>query len=77
MGAVISIRAEVGDGTIVAEGAVVKMEKAIPGGVVVAGNPAKVMRDVSQKDRELWDWAKQLYIDLAKKYLTIGMQRID
>jgi carbonic anhydrase/acetyltransferase-like protein (isoleucine patch superfamily) len=77
MGAVVSIRAEVGDGTIVAEGAVVKMEKAIPDGVVVAGNPAKVMRDVSQKDRELWDWAKQLYIDLAKKYLTIGMQRID
>ena len=77
MGAVLSIRAAVGAGTIVGEGAVIRMEKSVPGGVVVAGNPARVIKEVTDKNREYWGWAKQLYIDLAKKYLTIGMQRLD
>jgi len=69
MGTVLSIFAEVGEGAIIAEGSTVKMGQKIPPGIVARGNPAKVVRNVEDKDRKFWDWGKQLYIDLAKEYL--------
>ena len=74
MGAILSIRSRVGGKSIVAEGAVVRENQVIPPGVVVRGNPAQVVRAVAEKDLERWAWAKQLYIDLAAKYLAIGME---
>jgi carbonic anhydrase/acetyltransferase-like protein (isoleucine patch superfamily) len=76
MGAVTSIRSKIGRWTIVAEGAIVKMEQTIPDGVVVAGNPARVARKVAEKDIEHWTWGKQIYVDLAKKYLAEGMHEV-
>ena len=76
MGAVISIRSEIGEGAIIAEGCIVKMKQIIPSGVVVAGNPGQIVREISYKDKELWERVKQLYIDLAKKYLDKGMEPI-
>lgn len=76
MGSVVSIRAVIGPRTIVAEGAVVPMEKEFPRDVVIAGNPAKILREIGQKDVDHWQWGKQLYMDLAKKYLQIGMHRV-
>ena len=76
MEAVLSLKAEVGEKTIIAEGAVVKMNQKVPSGVVAAGNPAKVIRRVTRKDEERWKKGKQIYIDLAKKCLKIGMQPI-
>ena len=75
MGADLSLYAEVGIRTIVAEGAVVKMNQKVPAGVVVAGNPAKVIRQVTPEDEDRWKEGKQIYIDLAKKYLTIVYSR--
>jgi carbonic anhydrase/acetyltransferase-like protein (isoleucine patch superfamily) len=69
MGSVLSICAEVGEESIVAEGSTVKMGQKIPPGIVARGNPAKVLRYIEDKDRKFWDWGKQLYIDLAKEYL--------
>jgi carbonic anhydrase/acetyltransferase-like protein (isoleucine patch superfamily) len=77
MGAVLSLGVTVGEGAIVAEGAVVKMNQQVPAGVIVAGNPAKVIRNVTPDDEEFWKTGKQLYIDLAKKYLKIGLQPVD
>ena len=74
MGAVVSLGGEVGERTIVAEGAVVKMNQKVSAGVVVAGNPAKVIRRVTPEDEERSERGKQVYIDLAKKYLKIGLQ---
>ncbi len=45
-------------------------------GFVIAGNPAKVIRDVTPEDEARWKKRKQLYIDLAKRYLKIGLQPI-
>ena len=73
MGAVLSIVSEIGEGAIVAEGGIVKAKQIIPAKVVVAGNPASIVRDVTAKDEEMWGWVKQLYIDLAKQYLDEGM----
>ena len=77
MGAVLSLWSEIGEHSIVTEGAVVKMKQKIPGRVVAGGNPARIIREISREDERLWNWGKRLYIDLAKKYLDIGMQRLD
>jgi carbonic anhydrase/acetyltransferase-like protein (isoleucine patch superfamily) len=76
MGAVLSIYSEIGENTIVAEGSVVKMRQIIPSGVVAGGNPARVIRAIAPRDEQYWGRAKQLYIDLAKKYLAKGMEQI-
>ena len=77
MGAVLSLGVKIGQGTIVAEGAVVRMGQKVPAGVVVAGNPAAVIREVTPEDMERWKKGKQLYIDLAEKYLIIGLQPVN
>jgi carbonic anhydrase/acetyltransferase-like protein (isoleucine patch superfamily) len=76
MGAILSIWSEIGESAIVAEGSVIKMKQIIPPKVVVAGNPAHIVREISSKDEEFWNWGKQLYIDLAKKYLDEGMEPV-
>lgn len=76
MGAVTSIRSKIGSWSIVAEGTVVKMNQEIPDNAVVAGNPAKVVRGVEERDKEFWTNGKQIYVDLAAKYLKIGMHAI-
>ena len=60
-----------------AEGSVVKLKQIIPPEIVAAGNPAKIIRAVAEKDKEFWNWGKKIYIDLAKKYLNIGMRPLD
>jgi carbonic anhydrase/acetyltransferase-like protein (isoleucine patch superfamily) len=77
MGAILSIRSEVSSGSTVAEGCVVKREQKIPESVIVAGNPARKIREMSQNEKDFWDWSRRLYIDLAHKYCTIGMERIE
>jgi len=77
MGAILSIRSEIAGGSTVAEGSVVTSRQKIPESVVAAGNPAKVIREMSQKDRDFWDWARKLYVDLAHKYCKLGMERIE
>ena len=77
MGAILSIRSEVACGAVVAEGAVVKQGQKIPEGVVFAGNPAKKIKDISQKESDFWNYARKLYVDLAHKYCKLGMERIE
>lgn len=77
MGAILSLCSEIGDETVIAEGSVVRWGQKVPGGVVAGGNPAEFIRHVSQEEKSSWEWAKQLYIDLARKYLDSGMPRID
>ncbi len=77
MGAVLSIRSEIGQYAVVAEGAVVKREQRIPESVVVAGNPARKIRDVSEKEIDFWAYSRRLYVDLAEKYCRLGMEKVE
>jgi len=52
------------------------MKQKVPARTVVAGNPAVTVREVADKDEQLWSYGKQLYIDLAHECLTDGMQPI-
>jgi len=76
MGAVLSIYSVIGTNTIVAEGAVVKMRQVIHEDVVVGGNPARIIRKIATRDIEYWKMGKELYINLAKKYISLGMKRM-
>ena len=77
MGAVLSIFSDIGEGAIVAEGALVKWNQKIPPQVVAAGNPATVKRKVNAADQEIWNYGKQLYVDLAKRYLKSDLEPVD
>jgi len=76
MGAILSMWAEIGEGSIVAEGSVVKMKQVVPSKVMVGGSPAKIIRAIMEKDMIRWGKGKQLYVDLAKKYLESDMKLI-
>lgn len=76
MGAVISLFSKINTWAIIGEGAVVKMKQEIPPNVVAVGNPAQAVRNITEKDQSTWLAAKQLYIDLAAKYLKIGMHPV-
>ena len=77
MGAILSLRSRVGRWSIVAEGAVVRMMQEVKDGMVVAGNPAQDVRETAEKDRALWEFGKQLYVDLAARYLAGGIRPLD
>ena len=88
MGAILSIHADIGKRCIISEGCVVKFGQKIPDGVLAVGNPAKVIREVSETENYEREQrierasgapfdGERLYIDLAKKYLKIGMPRIE
>ena len=76
MGAVVSIFAAIGAGAIVAEGSIVAIRQSVEENVMVAGNPARFIREVTPVDEKMWGRAKQVYVDLARKYLNLGMQVI-
>jgi carbonic anhydrase/acetyltransferase-like protein (isoleucine patch superfamily) len=76
MGAILSLKSQVGEHSIVAEGCVVKAAQELPERVVAVGNPARIAREVTLKDQKFWNSGKKIYVELAGKYLRIGMQEI-
>jgi carbonic anhydrase/acetyltransferase-like protein (isoleucine patch superfamily) len=76
MGAILSIRSDIGGRSIIAEGAVVKQGQQVPASVVMAGNPSRKVRDITQVDRDNQDMSVELYTNLARKYLDIGMKEV-
>jgi carbonic anhydrase/acetyltransferase-like protein (isoleucine patch superfamily) len=77
MGAIISIEAQVGAETTVAKGSVVRMKQIVPPSVIVGGNPAKVIRPVTNDDKEFGEYGKTAYISLAHEYLHKGLKKVD
>lgn len=59
-GAIILPGVTVGGGSVIGAGSVVT--KDVPGGVVAAGNPCRVLREIGERDREYY--YKNLRIDL-------------
>lgn len=77
MGATLSIHSEIGRASVVAEGAIVKQGQMVPESVVVAGNPAKKIKDMLQRDIAFWAYSRQIYVDLAAKYCRLGMEMVE
>ncbi len=75
IGAVLSFNVRVGEWAIVAEGSVVPNGKVVPPGVIFAGNPAREIGRVEKRHRDFWNYAKDLYADLAVRY-PVGSRRL-
>jgi len=67
-GAMVLDRAVIGSETIVAARTLIPPDKVIPSGVVIMGSPAKVVRELTDKDRERVRRASQHYVQNAKRY---------
>ena len=67
-GAMVLDGAHIGSNSIVAAGAFVPPRKSIPDGVVVMGSPAKVVREITDKDRQMLIGAAAHYVENAQRY---------
>jgi carbonic anhydrase/acetyltransferase-like protein (isoleucine patch superfamily) len=68
MGAIVLQRAHIGAGALVAAGSVVREGQTIPPGVVAAGVPAVVKKDVDGSSRRWIETAAAEYRALARRY---------
>ncbi len=69
MGAIILSNAEIGENSIVAAGAVVKEGEKIPAGMLVAGVPARIVRELTEEEIPRLKDSAIHYFELAKKVL--------
>ncbi len=69
MGAVILDGARIGKNCVIAAGAVVKENQEIPSGVLVAGVPAKIKRELTEEEKEMLGKHALEYVRLAQRYL--------
>lgn len=68
MGAIILNGAEVGDHVIIAAGSIIPPGKRIPSNTLVMGSPAKVVRELTDADREKLKNSAINYVTLANKH---------
>ncbi|MFM7156243.1 MAG: gamma carbonic anhydrase family protein [Bacteroidota bacterium] len=68
MGAIVLDDAVVGDESIIAAGSVVKQGMNIPSGVMVAGIPANIIRDVRPEERQGFIDSAEHYREIAEQY---------
>jgi carbonic anhydrase/acetyltransferase-like protein (isoleucine patch superfamily) len=82
-GAVVGMRAVVSDwsvigaGSIVGEMGLVKQRQEIPPGKVAVGAPARIACDVEERHAMMSRRAKDIYVELAARYLAGGMVEVD
>lgn len=70
MGAIIMDNVEVHSYSLVAAGAVVLNNTIIPEGVLVAGVPGKIVRQLSSDERRMLEESSQNYIEYSKMYIS-------
>lgn len=68
MNAVVLDNAHVGDYAIVAAGAVVKENFVVPDGTLVAGVPARVVREITEDERASLLASAEHYVEYARSY---------
>ncbi|GLR63418.1 gamma carbonic anhydrase family protein [Marinospirillum insulare] len=68
MGAIVMDGATVEDEVIIAAGALVPPGKTLPSGYVYAGNPARQMREITEKERAFFSYSAANYVPLQAKH---------
>ena|SRR5471030_1279125 len=71
MGAIILNGAKIGNNTIVGAGSLITQNKEFEDGVLIIGNPAKVVRKLTQEEIESNKKSCLNYIELSKKFKKI------
>ena len=70
MGSILLDGAVVGRGSLVGAGALVTPGTRIPPNSLVIGSPAKVKRELNDKEREQISYGASHYVELARRYLA-------
>jgi len=68
IGAIVLDDCEIGAGCFLAAGTLVPPGTVIPDGTLVMGSPARVVRPVGDKERDIVDFVLQRYADLRREY---------
>ncbi len=68
MGAIILDNAQINPYTLIAAGAVVLNNTVVPEGVLFAGVPGKVIRDLTADERKMIEGSAQNYVDYVRTY---------
>jgi carbonic anhydrase/acetyltransferase-like protein (isoleucine patch superfamily) len=68
IGALVLGGARIGPGTLVAAGAVVRPGQQVPGGVLVAGVPARVVRELTDSDKAWFASTPERYVQRAHRH---------
>ncbi len=71
IGAIVLGRARVGAGTLVAAGAVVPPGTTLPAGVLAAGVPCRIVRELTDTDRQLFAETADHYVQRAARHRTV------
>jgi carbonic anhydrase/acetyltransferase-like protein (isoleucine patch superfamily) len=74
MGAIVMDGVTVEDEVIIAAGALVPPGKTLAGGYVYAGNPARQLRAISDKERQFFSYSAGNYVRLKDKHLAEGWE---
>ncbi len=70
MGAVILDGCEIAEFSLIAAGTILREHTKIPSGVLVAGNPGKIKRDLTQEEIDFFQKSADNYLKYSKNYLT-------
>ena len=70
MGAVVMDGVQIEDYVLIGAGALVTPNKKIPSGVLVAGVPAKVIRDLKEEEIKLIEESAENYVSYKNEYLN-------
>lgn len=68
MGSIILNNAKVGKNTIIGAGSLVTQGKSFPDGVLILGNPAKVVRELTDDEIKNIKKSADNYVNLSKRY---------
>ncbi len=75
MNATILDGAEISRESIVAAGSVVTQNKKFPPGSLIMGTPAKVVRNLTEKDIELIYYSSRNYVTYKNEYLKMSLKK--
>lgn len=75
-GAMVLDGAKIGNFSIVAAGAFVPPRKTVPDGVIVMGSPAQVVREITEKDRQLLLGSATHYQENARRFKTQLIEQV-
>ena len=73
MGATVMDDVEIGEWSFVGAGSLVPPGKKIPPGVLLMGSPAKIIRDITEKDREIITRTADNYVKYKENYRNAGI----
>jgi carbonic anhydrase/acetyltransferase-like protein (isoleucine patch superfamily) len=68
MGSILLDNCVIGKGSLIAAGALITAGKRIPPNSLVMGSPAKVIREVNDRERAMIDGGWRIYVEYAKQY---------